>query len=220
MAVWYAGAYAPAYQTVIYTIFHVCLFLFSTCFGQLCAHHQENYCINATPVLCHSVGLVSRSICSCIPDGHLHNFSYMFISILYMFRATMCPSSGELLYQCDTWFMSLCGSGKQEHMLLEHMLLHTRRSSTQFFIYVYFYSLHVSGSHVPIIRRIIVSMRHLVYVTLCVWYAGAYASAYQTVIYTIFHVCLFLFSTCFGQPCAHHQENYCISAIHGLCHSV
>jgi len=22
-----------------------------------------------------------------------------------------------------------------------------------------------------------------------------------------FHVCLFLFSTCFGQPCIHHQEN-------------
>jgi len=31
----------------------------------------------------------------------------MFISIPYMFRAAMCPSSGELLYQCDTWFMSL-----------------------------------------------------------------------------------------------------------------
>jgi len=26
----------------------------------------------------------------------------------------------------------------------------------QFFMYVYFYSLHASGSHVPIIRRIIV----------------------------------------------------------------
>jgi len=25
-----------------------------------------------------------------------------------MFRAAMCPSSGELLYQCDAWFMSLC----------------------------------------------------------------------------------------------------------------
>ena len=25
----------------------------------------------------------------------MHSFSYMFISILYMFRATMCPSSGE-----------------------------------------------------------------------------------------------------------------------------
>jgi len=23
----------------------------------------------------------------------------------------------------------------------------------------------------------------------------------------LFHICLFLFSTCFGQPCAHHQEN-------------
>ena len=36
----------------------------------------------------------------------------------------------------------------------------------QFFLYVYFYYLHVSGSHVPIIRRIIVSVRQLVYVTL------------------------------------------------------
>jgi len=25
-----------------------------------------------------------------------------------MFWAAMCPSSGELLYQCDAWFMSLC----------------------------------------------------------------------------------------------------------------
>jgi len=32
-------------------------------------------------------------------------------------------------------------------------------------MYVYFYSLHVLGSHVRIIRRIIVSMRHLVYDT-------------------------------------------------------
>ena len=28
--------------------------------------------------------------------------------LAYMFRAAMCPSSGELLYQCDIWFMSLC----------------------------------------------------------------------------------------------------------------
>jgi len=41
-----------------------------------------------------------------------------------------------------------------------------------FFVYVYFYSLHVSGSHVPIIRRIIVSMWHLLYVTLCRWPSG------------------------------------------------
>jgi len=36
----------------------------------------------------------------------------------------------------------------------------------------------------------------------------------------IFHVRLFVFSTCFGQPCAHHQENYCINAITGICHYV
>jgi len=35
-------------------------------------------------------------------------FLVCFISILYMFRTAMCPSTGELLYQCDTWFMSLC----------------------------------------------------------------------------------------------------------------
>ena len=27
----------------------------STCFGQLGAHHQENYCISTTPVFCHSL---------------------------------------------------------------------------------------------------------------------------------------------------------------------
>ena len=47
------------------------------------------------------------------------------------------------------------------------MILVNNQLGAQFFMYVYFYSIHVSGSHVPIIRRIIVSMRHLVYVTLC-----------------------------------------------------
>jgi len=46
-------------------------------------------------------------------------------------------------------------------------ILVNNQLDAKFFMYVYFYSLHVSGSNVPIIRRIIVSMRHLVYVTLC-----------------------------------------------------
>jgi len=46
------------------------------------------------------------------------------------------------------------------------MILVNNQLDAQFCLYVYFYSLHVSGSHVPIIRRVIVSMRHLVYVTL------------------------------------------------------
>ena len=52
------------------------------------------------------------------------------------------------------------------------IILVNNQLDAQFFMYVYFYSLHVSGSHVPIIRRIIVSMRHLVYVTLCRWPSG------------------------------------------------
>ena len=47
------------------------------------------------------------------------------------------------------------------------MILVNNQLDAQFFMYVYFYSLYVSGSHVSIIRGIIVSMRHLVYVTLC-----------------------------------------------------
>ena len=46
----------------------------------------------------------------------------------------------------------------------------------QFFMYVYVYFLHVSGSHMLIFRRIIVSMRHLVYVTLCRWPSGMLVS--------------------------------------------
>jgi len=63
------------------------------------------------------------------------NISCMIIYILYMFRATTCPSSGEstvsiryLVYE----YVTLYGrpSGMQEHMFL-----HTKRSSTQSDIY-------------------------------------------------------------------------------------
>jgi len=62
------------------------------------------------------------------------------------------------------------GQGKEFYVVLTvhpGMVLVNDQHDAQFFIYVYFYSVHVSGSHVPIIRRIIVSMRHLVCVTLC-----------------------------------------------------
>jgi len=47
------------------------------------------------------------------------------------------------------------------------MILVNNQLDAKFFMYVYFYSLHVSGSYGPIIRGITVSVRHLVYVTLC-----------------------------------------------------
>jgi len=52
------------------------------------------------------------------------------------------------------------------------MILVNNQPDAKFFMYVYFCSLHVSGSHVPIIRRIVVSIRHLVYATLCRWPPG------------------------------------------------
>jgi len=54
-------------------------------------------------------------------------------------------------------------------LLIVHpdMILVNNQFDAQLFMYVYFYTLHVSGSYVPIIKRIIVSMRHLVHVTLC-----------------------------------------------------
>jgi len=58
------------------------------------------------------------------------------------------------------------------------MILVNNQLDTQFFfMYVYFYSLHVSDSYVPIIRIINCIKRQL----LC-HSAGAYAPAYQMVI--------------------------------------
>ena len=53
--------------------------------------------------------------------------------------------------------------------------------------YVYLFSLHVPGDYVPIIRRnncIYVTLGTCCSVWMTVWYAGAYAHAYQTVIHT------------------------------------
>ena len=51
------------------------------------------------------------------------------------------------------------------------VLVNNQLDARFFFVYVYYNSLHVSSTHVLIIRRII-STRHLVYVTLCRWLSG------------------------------------------------
>jgi len=57
----------------------------------------------------------------------------MFISIVYVFRATMCPSSGELtVSRRYLVYVTLCGQTSGMHV---GMKLHTRRSSTQSDIY-------------------------------------------------------------------------------------
>jgi len=89
---------------------------------------------------------------------------------------------------------------------LEEVLVNNQLD-VHFFIYICFYSLRVSGSHVPFISRFIVWTRYVVYVTLCKWPCPWFMSlcvddgvhalchyvlmtvryAYQTVIYTEWH---------------------------------
>jgi len=62
---------------------------FSTCFGWLCAHHQEKKLY-----LCDSWYLLF-----CMDDWYAEAYAppyQSFISFRYIFRATMCPSSGEI----------------------------------------------------------------------------------------------------------------------------
>ena len=72
--------------------------------------------------------------------------------------------SGDRMVRRDLFYVLLT--------LHPGMIFVYNQLDAQFFLYVYFYSLNVSGSHVSIIRGIIVSKRHLVYVTLCRWPSG------------------------------------------------
>jgi len=83
-------------------IFHVCLFLFSLCFWQPCAHHQENCCINATPGLCHSLLMTvwyagMRFILTCKLDGHLHRVTQ-----------TRCRIDTIIILKIGTWLPETC----------------------------------------------------------------------------------------------------------------
>ena len=75
-------------------------------------------------------------------------------------------------YHTQTIYLNMCYYVFDVSLTVHlDMNLVNNQLDAQFFMYIYFYSLHVSGSHMPIIRRIIVSTRHL-YVTLCRWPSG------------------------------------------------
>jgi len=97
MTVWYAGAYVPAYQT----------FVLHHALPQYTMSLLLTYFLWADNTF-YALLTVRASIIFVNKPTWCTNFSCMFISILYMFRAAMYPSWRELLYQCDTWFMSLC----------------------------------------------------------------------------------------------------------------
>ena len=127
----------------------------------------------------------------------VHSFShYVYCFPLHVSGNYVPIIRRKLPYLCDTWYLSL---------YIDDCLVCRAGPACQTAIYIYFcFSLHVSANYVPIIRR------KLPY--LCdTWYLSLYIDdslvcragpAYQTAIY----IYLLLFSTCFGQLCAHHQE--------------
>ena len=112
-------------------------------------------------------------------------FSYMFIPNLYMFRALMCSSLGELIVSIQHLvYVTLCRWPSGTHTCIPdghlHRVTYTRchidtinSICTIFFSYMFiphlymFRALMCSSS-----GELIVSIRHLVYVTLCRWPSG------------------------------------------------
>ena len=149
------------------------------CFGRLCAHHQEKQlylCDTWYLSLCVSgdyVPIIRRNNCIYATLGIFHS----------VFRATMCPSSGETtvsmrhlafvilcfgrlcahhqekqLYLCDPWYLSLCVSGDYVPII--------RRNNC---IYATLGICHsvFRATICPSSGETTVSMRYLVFVTLC-----------------------------------------------------
>jgi len=76
MTVWYAGAYAPAYQTVIYTKRYAPAYQ-TVIYTEWHAPAYQTVIYIEWHMLLHTRRSSTQSdICSCIPDGHLHRVTY------------------------------------------------------------------------------------------------------------------------------------------------
>jgi len=89
-------------------------------------------------------------------------------------------------------------------------------------IFVFLSQLDVTPKHVTCMDTVNGIIHSITFLWFLCFFdrASWYDTCKQPTWRTNFHVRLFIFSICFGQPCAHHQENYCINAKSGLCHSV
>ena len=89
--------------------FSMYLFQFSTCFKQLRAHHQENQLYQYS-IWYMSLCVGDRFVCRSPtwPNWRTILF-YVFISILYVFQATSCSSSGESIVSIQhLLYVTLC----------------------------------------------------------------------------------------------------------------
>ena len=78
-------------------IFLLCLFLFSTCFGRLCAHHQEK-----------QLYLFLFSTCFGWLCAH-HQEKQLYLFLFSTCFGRLCAHHQEKqLYLCDAWYLLLC----------------------------------------------------------------------------------------------------------------
>ena len=134
----------------------MCLFHFSTCFEQLSAHHQENqlyqYIIWYIS-LCVGGRLVCRSL----------------DALFTCFEQLSAHHQENQLYQYIIWYISLCVGGR----------LVCRSLDALFNVFV---SLHYifQATQCSSSGEWIVSIHHLVYITLCRWPSGMQVSDLHT----------------------------------------
>ena len=101
--------------------------------------------------------------------------------LLYMFWATVCPSSEELTVSMRNWYLPLCMVGCLVfstcfgQLCAHHQenLLHLCDTGIFHSVWLAVWpSLHVSGNYVPIIKRTVCIYATLVFFTLYGWLSG------------------------------------------------
>ena len=116
-----------------------------------------------------------------------HFFMYLLISCLYMFRASQCSSSGDRIVLIHlVWLVCVsdclvCRSGGNCSSLLtdipsSHLfhcqILANNQLDPLFYVFIYFFSLHVSSVTVLIIRRSNCINTSSGMISLCKWLLG------------------------------------------------
>jgi len=187
-------------------------------FGQLCAHHRENLLyLCDTGISGNYVPIISTTYC---------------IYATLVFRATMCPSSGELTVCMRHWYFGQLCVHQQENLLY---LCDTGISGNYVTIisrtYCIYATLVLRANMWPSLAELTVSMRQWYFGQLCAHQqenllylcdtgtSGNYVPINRT--YCIYATLVFRATMCpslaeltasmphwyFGQLCAHYQQN-------------
>ena len=160
----------------------------SSCFGQLCAHHQD-----LTTAWCYSLVIYMPWLREGCQDRLAVSVSNSFLLVAQHVSGNHVPiirswRLRDVIKLC--WYLPWLHGGVQDRL--------AGSASTSLLLVAQ----HVSGNHLPIIR----SWRLRDGIALC-WYVPWLQEGCQDRLAgSASHFFSTSCSTCFGQPCAHHQE--------------